>query len=135
MEIEWKPGSSKLSVYVDCQEGVTLEACQKLSRHLEGFLDSENILGDKYNLEVSSPGLDRPLIDKRQFEKNIGRIIRLELKDGKNLVGKLLKINDPGSLLIQEEVLKGKKKTPHLGKEKTVDLDQVEKTFVEVRFK
>jgi len=59
VEIELKPGQ-KLYVFADSDTGMTFEKCQKLSRFLESHLDTNGWLGDKYLLEVSSPGIGRP---------------------------------------------------------------------------
>ena len=63
VEVEWaREGAAwVLRVYVDRPGGVTIEHCQELSRTIETVLDVEDFIEPAYNLEVSSPGLDRPL--------------------------------------------------------------------------
>lgn len=133
-EVDFNPSSNKLTIFVDCDTGITLEACRSLSRHIEKLLDDEGLLGETYALEVSSPGVDRPLASMRQYQKNLGRIIKIILKDGIELVGKLKRIEEE-HLIIQEETRKGKKKNPVLGKDITINFENIDKTFVEVRFK
>lgn len=99
--------SNKVQVYVDCDSGVNLVTCSKLSRYLEAYLDESLVLGEKYTLEVSSPGVDRALI-KRQFPKNVGRQIRIKLADEKIVKG-LLKESNEEEVVV--EVSKGKKET------------------------
>jgi len=71
-------------------KGVTLDECMAVSRFLESRFD-RNI--EDFELEVSSPGLDRPLKLPVQFEKNIGRLLDVVKTDGIRLTGKLLGIN------------------------------------------
>ncbi len=86
-----------LRVTIDKEGGVTLEDCERFSRSLEAILDVEDLIPVSYTLEVSSPGLDRPLRDKRDFEKNIGklaRIVTFENINNRNIfVGRILKTN------------------------------------------
>jgi ribosome maturation factor RimP len=58
-------------------QGVTVEDCTRVSRALEPFLDEENTLADRYVLEVSSPGVERPLIRSRDFERFAGQEVAL----------------------------------------------------------
>jgi ribosome maturation factor RimP len=99
--------SNKVQIYVDCDSGVNLKTCSQLSRYLEAYLDESLVLGEKYTLEVSSPGVDRPLI-KRQYPKNVGRKIQLKLKEEKKVKGKLEAASDTG---IEVLVSKGKKES------------------------
>ena len=58
-----------LRVVVDKERGVTIGDCERTSRGLEALLDAEDLIKGTYLLEVSSPGLDRPLIKQKDFEK------------------------------------------------------------------
>lgn len=88
-------GSSRplLRVYVDVPGGTTLAACAGLSRKIEERLDASGLLGDRYTLEVSSPGLDRPLRTRRDFNRLVGRPIRVgtraEVTGAREIVGVL----------------------------------------------
>ncbi len=73
LQLRGQPNSQVLSVYVDTDTGITLEQIADISREIEGILDLENIIPGRYRLDVSSPGVDRPITDKWQFEKNVGR--------------------------------------------------------------
>ena len=85
---------SKLEVFLDSDRGVSFSQCQKLSRSIEAYLDESVVLGQKYTLEVSSPGIDRPLKYVRQYNKNIGRQIQVTLIDGSKLEGELTKVEE-----------------------------------------
>ncbi len=60
--------------------GVSLDDCALVSRQLSYLLDVENIIPQKYHLEVSSPGLDRPLRNRRDFERNIGAMVGITIR-------------------------------------------------------
>lgn len=100
---------NNISVYVDGDEGVTIEKCVKLNRALYKEIVEKEICKDgEFGLEVSSPGIDEPLLLQRQFIKNIGRVVEVEMKDGRELEGKLLAADEKG-IEVDEEKGKGKK--------------------------
>jgi ribosome maturation factor RimP len=70
-----------LRIVVDKESGVTIGDCERLSRNFEPLLDVENIIAGSYILEVSSPGLDRPLITQKDFDKSIGKLVRVITKE------------------------------------------------------
>ncbi|MBZ0156623.1 MAG: ribosome maturation factor RimP [Alphaproteobacteria bacterium] len=70
-----------LRVVVDKEGGVTINDCEKMSRSLEAVLDVEDPIHGSYVLEVSSPGLDRPLVTQRDFERNIGKLARIVTRE------------------------------------------------------
>ncbi len=73
--------SPLLRVYIDKPGGVTLEDCQTVSRQASVLLDVENLISDRYLLEVSSPGLDRPLFQVEDYLRFSGREIRLTTRE------------------------------------------------------
>ena len=75
VEVEWgREGPAwVLRVYVDRPGGVTIDHCQELSRTVEPVLDVEDFIAPAYNLEVSSPGVDRPLRKPSDFERFAGQ--------------------------------------------------------------
>ncbi len=70
---------SVLRLYIDSDSGVTVEDCARVSHQVSGVLDVEDPVRGEYSLEVSSPGLDRPLFSLAQFERFRGRRARLVL--------------------------------------------------------
>ena len=82
-----------LRVYADKEGGFTVDDCEAVSRALDPLLDEEDFISDAYILEVSSPGLTRKLVKERDFERSVGRLIRVNLFkaiDGeKSFVGNL----------------------------------------------
>jgi len=63
--------NNKLEVFIDSDSGITFKKCQRISRFLEQYIDEEAWLGEKYTLEVSSPGIGRPLKFIRQYHRNL----------------------------------------------------------------
>lgn len=68
-----------LRLYIDTPAGITLDDCQQVSQYVSGVLDVEDPLPGAYTLEVSSPGLDRPLVTAEHFRRFIGCEVRLQL--------------------------------------------------------
>ena len=68
-----------LRVFIDKEGGITIDDCELVSRALEKILDKEDPIKNSYILEVSSPGLDRPLKKDSDFEKYKGRIVDIKL--------------------------------------------------------
>ncbi|NWF51724.1 MAG: ribosome maturation factor RimP [Nitrospirae bacterium] len=93
-----------LRVTIDKEGGVTLDDCERFSRGLEAILDVEDPIPVSYTLEVSSPGLDRPLRNIKDFEKNLGKLARIftsEKIDNRNLfIGRIFKINSESLKLL-----------------------------------
>jgi len=111
--IETKMGANKkLQVFIDSDTGISFDTCRKISRYLEDFIDSENWLGEKYILEVSSPGVDRPLLLQRQYPKNVGRKMEIKVQDEEKVRKGILKEVSEDKVVLEEEhtVKQGKKK-------------------------
>lgn len=68
-----------LRVYIDKEEGVGVTDCQRVSHQLSGVLDVEDVIKEQYQLEVSSPGLDRPLYTLEHFARFAGHQVKLTL--------------------------------------------------------
>jgi len=69
-----------LRIYIDSSAGITLEDCTAVSHQVSGLLDVEDPIEDNYDLEVSSPGLDRPLFDKEHFDRFKGKKARIKMR-------------------------------------------------------
>jgi ribosome maturation factor RimP len=103
--------NNKLIIQVDGDEGISIQDCVAISRHVGFHLEEENTIETAYNLEVTSPGVGEPLKLARQYAKNIGRNVGLKLADGVQKEGKLLSVNE-NEISIEESVKeKGKKAT------------------------
>ena len=71
--------SSVLRLYIDAPEGIALEDCEKVSREVSALLDVEDTSSGQYQLEVSSPGMDRPLVTAEHFQRFIGERARINM--------------------------------------------------------
>ena len=89
---------SLLRVYIDKDDGITIDDCVLVSQQLTGLLDVEDPIKGHYELEVSSPGLDRPLFTIEQFKKYIGETVKCRLYEKqdnrKRFVGVLTAVDD-----------------------------------------
>ena len=102
--------NSKLDVFIDTDEGVKFWQCQKLSRAIEAYLDESLALGEKYTIEVSSPGIGRPLKFKRQYPRNIGRKVEILTKDKTKIKGKLTEVKEDEVIVESNGQKKNKEK-------------------------
>ncbi len=97
---------SVLRVYIDSEEGVSVDDCARVSHQISGVLDIEEPIKGEYILEVSSPGLDRPLFNLNQFERFAGKQVRLLLgvpRDGRRkMTGRLCGVRD-GRVVLEME--------------------------------
>lgn len=107
IDIEFKPGKSRslLRVYIDKDGGVTLSDCENVSRQMGAILDVKDLLRNTYVLEVSSPGLDRPLRTDRDYQRALGRILKLNISDEQGrpeqVTGKLIEATEE-NVIIEE---------------------------------
>ncbi len=94
-----------LEIYIDSEVGVTTVDCARVSRAVGEMIEEEELITSKYRLDVSSPGVDRPLKYIQQFKKNIERSFELQLEDGSEFEGKLLELdNDDLKFQIKKEI-------------------------------
>ena len=96
-----------LRVVIDKEGGVTVGDCEKMSRSLEALLDVEDPLRGSYMLEVSSPGIDRPLVRQIDFERNIGKLARVvtteKIDEQTFLIGRIIDVGEGWIRLSLEE--------------------------------
>ncbi|MCJ1883873.1 ribosome maturation factor RimP [Pseudomonas sp. NY15181] len=71
---------SLLRVYIDRPEGILIDDCEIVSRQVSGILDVEDPISGEYTLEVSSPGMDRPLFTLDQFARYVGEQVKIKLR-------------------------------------------------------
>jgi len=84
-----------LRVLVDSDHGVTLDEVAVASRAVSDALDASDVLGDEpYTLEVSSPGVDRPLTEPRHWRRSVSRLVAVTLRDGREITGRVLSATD-----------------------------------------
>lgn len=107
VEVKILPGN-KVQVFMDADKGIKIDTCAEVSRYLEEYLDEAQPLGEKYILEVSSPGMGRPIKVLRQFNRRIGSEVTVWKLDGEKLIGKLMKADENG-IVIEEQIMQKKK--------------------------
>lgn len=80
MEYRSQGRHTLLRIYIDSEKGVNIDNCAEVSRQVSGIFDVEDPVGGEYTLEVSSPGIDRPLFRLEQYARYIGDWIELRLR-------------------------------------------------------
>lgn len=113
-----------LRIYIDASEGVEVDDCARVSHQVSGVLDVEDPIPGEYTLEVSSPGLDRPVFEWSDFSRFVGEMARIRLRGAVNgrrkLHGRLVELQDE-NVVIEEE-----------GEQLVVALADIDRAFVEL---
>ena len=118
-----------IGVFIDGDEGVSLDTCTQISRILESILDAEPTLGGIYELEVSFPGVSRPLKFLRQYLKHVGRTLKIKLISYEQIEAVLTSI---GTDSIQVEIKPQDKKS--LPEAREIPFEEIKEAFVTVQF-
>jgi ribosome maturation factor RimP len=107
VDVKLKPGNN-IQVFADADAGLPLSRCIAYNKALYKLIEEATLFNEgDFELEVSSPGLEEPLKLNRQYQKNIGRLVEVVLKDGRKITGKLLSAMD--EIVVEETKGKGKK--------------------------
>jgi ribosome maturation factor RimP len=133
VELSVKPGN-KIEILVDRDSGLALEDCLSVSRHVEGNLDREL---EDYSLDVSSPGVGKPLKLKRQYVKNVGRTVNVKRTDGTIIEGVLVS-SDEEKIVVHtrtKEEVEGKKGKKWVERDEEVAFDTISETKIVISFK
>ncbi len=101
-----------LQLMLDHPEGVTLDHCTSVSRQASALLDIEDFGGQKYVLEVTSPGLDRPLFSARDYRRFSGKLVRVRFRDSqtgkaRSVIGRLDEFEDKEGGLVHLKEIEG----------------------------
>ena len=108
VDVEWvkEAGTWYLRAYVDKEGGISVDDCEVVSRRLSDWLDKEGFISESYILEVSSPGLGRPLKKDKDFARSIGKDVDVKLyraRDKRKDFTGVLKAYDEDTVTIEEE--------------------------------
>jgi ribosome maturation factor RimP len=124
--------NGKLVILVDGDNGIGIDDCVAISRHVGFHLEEENAIETAYNLEVSSPGLDAPLKFLRQYIKNVGRNLAIKMVDGTKREGKLSGLAED-AIIIEEKIKEKGKRAETV--ESVIPIEQIAETKVLISFK
>jgi len=109
--VEFQTGGKSgglLRVYIDSEAGISAEDCQKVSYQVSGVLDVEDPIPGHYTLEISSPGLDRMLFRKQDFDRFAGQLIKLRtvypIEGQRKFKGRLLGLQGENVIFEQDEM-------------------------------
>ncbi len=106
-ELQRQGRRSLLRIYIDNEAGITLTDCTNVSRQVSAMLDVDDPIQGMYTLEISSPGLDRPLFERAHYQKVIGSRIKVRvyspIEDRRNFVGLLLRVEEENIVLLVDE--------------------------------
>ena len=128
--IKVKPGHI-IRVYLDGDNGLPIQKCIYFNRKLYRAIEEAGWFPDgDFALEVSSPGVDEPLLLKRQYNKNIGRKVEVELVDGTKKEGTLTTVAE-ADIIIEWIEGKGKKATQQ---QLLIPFEQIKSTIVQIKF-
>lgn len=107
MEVQIHPKNRLLRLFIDAEKGITVDDCALVSRTAGAILDVEDLIPGEYRLEVSSPGMDRPLFSLAQFKSYIGETVKLKLNKSfegrKNYKGILSAVVDDEISIIHDD--------------------------------
>lgn len=122
---------NRISVAIDGDNGVTIDDCIELSRHIEKNLNRDE---EDFELNVASAGLDNPLKLHRQYVKNIGRFIAVTTTDGEKTTGKLLEVTDNDISILPDNTPRRKKQETETDSTKTISFDDIQTAKIIVKF-
>ena len=121
--------TNEIIILFDKDDGVVIDDCLKVSRHIEGNLDRDI---EDYQLTVCSPGIDKPFKVKEQYQKNIGREVKIKTTSGDRYKGTLISYND---ILVLETKTKQKKKKELLIEKIEIPKGRLKETKLVLKFK
>ncbi|RPH31467.1 MAG: ribosome assembly cofactor RimP [Bacteroidales bacterium] len=126
--------SNHITIFIDSDEGVTIDQCIAVSRFIEQNLNRDE---EDYELDVSSAGLDLPLKVTRQYIKNIGRMVDVVYKNGRKNSGKLVTANDTSFDIEVERnvVVEGKKRKQLVAEIENIKYSDIKSTKIVVSFR
>ncbi|MDH6122432.1 ribosome maturation factor RimP [Kitasatospora sp. GAS204B] len=120
----------QVQIDVDADGGVDLDAIAEFSREVGKALDESDLMGNTaYVLEVGSPGVDRPLTAPRHWRRNAGRLVKVQLTEGDEIVARILSSDEDGAL-VEVQPVKGRGRA----KERRLEFAEIVKARIQVEF-
>lgn len=123
--------TNNIKIYLDGDNGITIEKCVRINRQLYKLIEEKGWYpeGD-FSLEISSPGIDEPLKNIRQYTKNIGRFVEVVFVDGTQKEGKLLAATE-NDIIVEHTEGKGKKA---ITQQLVIPFTNIKTTTVQIKF-
>lgn len=130
VSIKIKP-TNNIKVFIDSDGGISIDKCVKYNRKLYKALEESEMFPEgNFSLEVSSPGIDEPLILRRQYIKNIGRPVEITFNDDELKEGKLIEVTET-DIIIEHTEGKGKKAET---KQFVIPMENIKTIKVQIQF-
>ncbi|RYY21874.1 MAG: ribosome maturation factor [Chitinophagaceae bacterium] len=128
VKVKLRP-TNNIEVFLDADEGLSVEKSARINRRLYNMIEDAEMFPDgDFSLEVSSPGVDEPLVSPRQFKKNIGRTVAVTLNDDSEKLG-IMKDVDESRMVLEMKIPK-KKETLTV----EIPVTDIKKTVVQIVF-
>lgn len=128
VNVKSNESGTDLRFFIDGENGVGIQTCARLSRKVSRILDEEYEDETPFRYEISSPGVDQPLLDKRQYHQHIGRELEIDLGNDQIVTGELLSVTE-NEIEIEVPISKKEKE------KQTVAFDEIIKSIVKISFK
>ncbi len=127
LDVKGSPGNLIIRVFADTETGIQIDQCTRLTREISDLLEIEDIIRGHYRIEVSSPGLDRPLKTHQDFRRNIGRRVKIHTTpddDNKTVkdIGEIIEVDDKFVTI----------RTLKTGAQKTFAIDSIKKAVIQI---
>lgn len=97
LQVRGERTSKVVELFIDTDTGISIDLCSAISREFSAQLDAQDVIPGRYRLDVSSPGIDRPLKILRQYKRNIGKSVKIKYKGDQVdqvIEGTLQEVND-----------------------------------------
>ncbi|MFO7826393.1 MAG: ribosome maturation factor RimP [Cyclobacterium sp.] len=127
-----KGPKKSLKILIDADHGINIDTCALVSRAVGEEIEAKELMDTAYIMEVSSPGVDFPLSSRRQYQKNMGRNLKVMLANDQTIEGKLTEVDQRGIQILIKKKEKGKKE---IEESLNLPFDQIRKSIVLVSFK
>lgn len=130
VSVKVKP-TNNIKVFIDADEGISIEQCVRYNRSLYKKIEETGMFPDgNFSLEISSPGVDQPLLMHRQYVKNKGRNVEVSFHDGTQTDGKLIEVTE-ADIVVEQVTGKGKKVET---KQFVIPFENIKTTTVQIQF-
>ena len=106
IEYSKQKDGSLLRLYIDHESGITLDDCTRVNHQVIGVLDVYDPIKERYRLEISSPGLDRPLFTLEQFKRYLGQEVKMKFReklDGRRKIKGVIKAVEEKTVIVSED--------------------------------